>query len=193
MPKHYAHLNWESNLIDYQVYNIFLILFLEISLCQELLLIQIAELQMPIGILASGLAYVIPYPSARRDFCIQANRRWHNLIPDWNRQHHHPALFYHIDSTWFHSFRPPFWITSLILFCFEMPFDTWQTSRFQAIHAFCSPDLQSVHPDHTSKDSAFYSEVSDFMSKKKGTGPKKSMDPQNKSSRRKSYQDKRRN
>jgi hypothetical protein len=34
-----------------------------------------------------------------------------------------------------------------------MPFDTWQTSRFQAIHAFCSPNLQSVHPDHTSKDS----------------------------------------
>jgi len=75
MPKHYAHLNLESNLIHYQVDNIFLILFLEISLCQELLLIQIAELQMPIGILASGLAYVIPYPSARRDFCIQASRR----------------------------------------------------------------------------------------------------------------------
>jgi len=31
------------------------------------------------------------------------------------------------------------------------------------------------------------------MSKKKGTGPKKSMDPQNKCSRRKSYRDKRRN
>ena len=105
----------------------------------QLLLIQIAELQMPIGILASGLAYVIPYPSARRDFCIQASRRWHILIPDWNRQHHHPALFYHTYSTWFHSFRPPFWITSLILFCFEMPFDTWQTSR-------SSQSIPTTHP-----------------------------------------------
>ena len=102
----------------------------------QLLLIQIAELQMPIGILASGLAYVIPYPSARRDFCIEASRRWHILIPDWNRQHHHPALFYHTYSTWFHSFRPPFWIASLILFCFECLLIPVTLSDFQAIHAY---------------------------------------------------------
>jgi len=53
--------------------------------------------------------------------------------------------------------------------------------------------LRPIYSDHISKDiQAFYSAVSDFMSKKKGMGPKKSMDPQNKSSRRKSYQDKQR-
>jgi hypothetical protein len=52
--------------------------------------------------------------------------------------------------------------------------------------------LRPIYSDQTSKDSGVYSAVSDFMSKKKGMGPKKSMDPQNKSSRRKSYQDKRR-
>ena len=52
-------------------------MYIDIRTCAEIgrWLIQIAELQIPIGILASGLAYVIPYPSARRDFCIQASRR----------------------------------------------------------------------------------------------------------------------
>jgi hypothetical protein len=36
--------------------------------------------------------------------------------------------------------------------------------------------LRPIYPDHTSKDSGVYSAVSDFMSKKKGTGPKNSMD-----------------
>jgi hypothetical protein len=87
----------------------------------QLLLIQIAELQMPIGIPASGLAYVLPYPSARRDFCIQASRRWHISIQDWNHQRHphfsttpiapdFSPLFCHFEShRWFSFALNAFW------------------------------------------------------------------------------------